>query len=462
MSHKSEKQAMTAWEEEVQRLATQLEQQRPLTQRAPRLFKQELRQKLLTQYDQPALSWQDWGNLWRFAGTAVTLIFLFVAAGWAWTTFSQQSTQTSTNSQQEGGGEVVEANHSPVPLPTSTPIFFGSVENMPVELGDNIWLTAVEYNDTSFLPNETLEVTLTWEAIGQPSTNYTAFINLLDTQGKSISQVNIPLGDTFNDGTSISKQFTFLIPNEQAVGNLGLQTGLYNPLTGAQIPQSSFWNTLDLGLIQVVTAVTQFAIVSRTNGNGLTLYNVPNEHTPSILTLEAGDVLIITHEPTVEHNGSVWQQVTTSTGQIGWVVTDFIQLLPQSEPTEVAAPEELQDTLEILSISPPVGTIITQTTRFEVNIAYNLETERKAEINVMFGPNDGSGVAMFYGFESVTQGAGELQITFELNPAIDMNISTPIDLILLANMGQYTSSGGTTFVSMSPQTSLDDAYHYQP
>ncbi len=95
-------------------------------------------------------------------------------------------------------------------------------------------------------------------------------------------------------------------------------------------------------------------------------------------------------------------------------------------------------------------------------LSYNLETEAEAEINVVLGPMEGGGIAMSYGFEPITQGSGELHITFEFNPAIDMNISTPTDLMLLANMGQYTTSGGTTFASASLQTSLDDAYQYQP
>lgn len=82
---------------------------------------------------------------------------------------------------------------------------------------------------------DALLITLTWQAMETTPVDYTAFIHLLDSSGKIITQIDRPPGgyptSDWRAGEIVTDQFLLEIPSDVNPGSYRLQTGFYDPVT---------------------------------------------------------------------------------------------------------------------------------------------------------------------------------------------------------------------------------------
>ncbi len=84
----------------------------------------------------------------------------------------------------------------------------------------------------------TLTVTLLWDAIGTPATDYTAFVHLRDADGKPVANVDrAPAGDRFpthfwHAGDRILSDYALPLPRALNPGNYDVWVGLYESNSG--------------------------------------------------------------------------------------------------------------------------------------------------------------------------------------------------------------------------------------
>jgi hypothetical protein len=90
-----------------------------------------------------------------------------------------------------------------------------------------------------------LQVVLGWQVLDRPSTDYTAFVHLLDARGEIIAQHDAPPAGADNPthlwvpGTSVRSSFPLQVPSGTEDGELRLRIGLYEPVSGTQLALAS-------------------------------------------------------------------------------------------------------------------------------------------------------------------------------------------------------------------------------
>lgn len=108
--------------------------------------------------------------------------------------------------------------------------------------GDAIELVGYDLPNVKFQRGEPLRLGLDWHAIKPTDKPYTAFVHLLDANGKVIGQVDAqPLnGDAPTDGWQPNEYlvdpYTFQIAPDALRGAASLEVGFYDPATGQRLP----------------------------------------------------------------------------------------------------------------------------------------------------------------------------------------------------------------------------------
>ncbi len=109
------------------------------------------------------------------------------------------------------------------------------------EFEDNINLWSVRISGTSIRPGEPMCVELAWMATQTPSTDYTVFVHLLDSNGDVVAQSDVWPGSGFAPTTSwtpaqaITDRHGLIVPVTTAPGAYRLTVGLYD-LEGTRLP----------------------------------------------------------------------------------------------------------------------------------------------------------------------------------------------------------------------------------
>ncbi|MBK7896990.1 MAG: SH3 domain-containing protein [Anaerolineaceae bacterium] len=119
-------------------------------------------------------------------------------------------------------------------------------------------------------------------------------------------------------------------------------------------------------------AVDSTAIISGTDGNGLTLRNNPDGQMLGIL--EEGALVFLLNEPLQESQGLFWQLVQTPDGQTGWVAADFLDYPVGYTPNQLWITKAIQ-----LPRSSSDEAIT-----LEVTVEYMLVTAEEAVLSLSF------------------------------------------------------------------------------
>lgn len=120
------------------------------------------------------------------------------------------------------------------PLPFTSGVSFGGV----------IELAGYALDPPSPKAGASLRVTLSWQAIGLPSSDETVFVHLVDATGKLAAQADAPPGmaaeptSTWEPGQVVTDIHTIPLPASLPAGAYRLQVGLYNLQTGVRLPAS--------------------------------------------------------------------------------------------------------------------------------------------------------------------------------------------------------------------------------
>jgi hypothetical protein len=122
---------------------------------------------------------------------------------------------------------------------------------MSVVLGEQIKLLGFDLangestNDESsprLFASSPFTLTLYWQAIAPPATDYTVFVHLRDDAEQTVTQADGPPAagryptSLWDTGEIIPAEFTMTLPPNLPPGTYQLAVGLYDPLTGARLP----------------------------------------------------------------------------------------------------------------------------------------------------------------------------------------------------------------------------------
>jgi hypothetical protein len=116
--------------------------------------------------------------------------------------------------------------------------------NISAKFEDNISLDSVSISDTAIRAGEPICVELTWTAGRTPSTDYTAFVHLLDANGQIVAQSDLSPGNGFAPTTAwqpaqaIVDRRGLIAPTSTAPGSYRVIAGLYDA-EGTRLPVRS-------------------------------------------------------------------------------------------------------------------------------------------------------------------------------------------------------------------------------
>jgi hypothetical protein len=118
---------------------------------------------------------------------------------------------------------------------------FSGIRPLGAQFEDHIelvgWNTRTDPDDPSLLL-----VDLGWRALGRPGTDYTTFVHLLDDRGQIVSQQDQPPGKLENPtslwvpGETVCTSFSLRMPPGAQMQDYTLRVGLYEPVSGRQLP----------------------------------------------------------------------------------------------------------------------------------------------------------------------------------------------------------------------------------
>ncbi len=101
------------------------------------------------------------------------------------------------------------------------------------EFGDVISVAGASVRDEAMRAGETITTTLLYEVLGQPATDYTAFVHLLDVNGKQVAGFDQPPAagrlptSLWRAGDMIATDFPIALPDDLPPATYTLVTGLY-------------------------------------------------------------------------------------------------------------------------------------------------------------------------------------------------------------------------------------------
>jgi hypothetical protein len=257
------------------KLAAELEKERYDRVGSPPAFKQELRQRLLAQYDhRPGLA-ERFGRALTTAG-AVTVLAALVFLFYAWVSQGTLSPSAGPAAQSEPTEaptasstplpvelEAVAGEASPAPLvPTVTPYF-----GLPLVLE-----RVVVAPDTP-RPGETINVTLFWRAWSDVAA-YNVFVQLSDEAGGLVAQSDAPLAVAGDGSGPVEQSHSLALARTAAPGRYWLTLGMIDPASGArqQIYSSvGTADTMSLGSVEVAAEGDRLWLISVSPEPGILL-----------------------------------------------------------------------------------------------------------------------------------------------------------------------------------------------
>jgi len=113
---------------------------------------------------------------------------------------------------------------------------------LDLRLGDGILLLGYDLTDPRPEGEETLHLTLYWQAQGPTDVAYTVFTHLLGPQGQVVAQRDSPpqSGEapttSWLPGEAIADEYWIPVPPELPPGPLRIEIGMYDPATGDRLP----------------------------------------------------------------------------------------------------------------------------------------------------------------------------------------------------------------------------------
>jgi hypothetical protein len=123
-------------------------------------------------------------------------------------------------------------------------------------LDDGIRFLGYTVDDAPLAPGDTRRVNLFWQATGQPSAAYAAFVQALGPDGAPVAGWEAPPGAAYptsqwTPGTLIRTQAALRFPAETPDGRYPLIAGLYNPADGRRLKTERGADQLSLGAVAV-------------------------------------------------------------------------------------------------------------------------------------------------------------------------------------------------------------------
>lgn len=417
--------------------------------------KTELKQQLLDQYDtsqpHPLMRW----NLWRFAGGVAAIVLLAAVVVNFWLAISQNGATVSG-----GGGEgqtAVSATDPTLPSddapqPTATPFALVSqtlphvLLDQPVTYEDSITLLDISASDPTVAADQPLQVQLRWEITGRPTTDYTVFVHLVDADGQLVAQADEPLGltSTFVRGVRPETLATLLLPTNLPPSAFQLVVGLYDSTTGQRLAQSSGEQELLVHeLVSEKYEITMYrAVVTGTDGNGLTLRETPQGQALGII--EDGAILTLIEEPQQRVNGLLWQKVVTVEGLTGWVASDFLAY-PASFPLDNAQDVISENAVWIIAATQAERSSAADPITLDVTLGVRLETAVTSTLKLHYAHPDWQaqtgGRAPIDGIaeQVVDQETTVVSFTAVLNPSEMETIVGTDQPVLVAQLGNVVN-----------------------
>jgi hypothetical protein len=109
-------------------------------------------------------------------------------------------------------------------------------------LGSTCALVGIDWSRRDLVPGSPLELTLVWRSLAKTETDYTVFVQLLDAQGRILSQVDAqPAAGTrptsgWLPGEYITDSYGLTVPTDAAPGLVEIIVGMYDPSSLRRLP----------------------------------------------------------------------------------------------------------------------------------------------------------------------------------------------------------------------------------
>jgi hypothetical protein len=128
-----------------------------------------------------------------------------------------------------------------------------------IAFGNSVQLKLLGYDPSTVppVPGDTLSLTLYWQAVAEMKTDYTVFVQLLNSAGQVIAQVDQqPLAGaaptmTWLPGEILADSYTLTLPADLPPGDYHLIAGLYNAVTGERLPSGAGQDFVELSPLTV-------------------------------------------------------------------------------------------------------------------------------------------------------------------------------------------------------------------
>jgi hypothetical protein len=172
-----------------------------------------------------------------------------------------EQAQVSVALVTAGGQVEAETTLAPIILETRPRQFEAPAIATAAEIafGNAAQLKLIGYNlpATGLSPGDTLPVTLFWQAVAEMQTDYTVFVQLLNSSGQVAAQIDAPPlagaapTTTWLPGEILTDAYSLTLPADLPPGNYHLITGLYNAVTAERLPITGGDNFVELSQITV-------------------------------------------------------------------------------------------------------------------------------------------------------------------------------------------------------------------
>jgi hypothetical protein len=135
----------------------------------------------------------------------------------------------------------------------------GELVPLDVRFGESITLRSATLSARTLRPGDALGVTLTWETERALSQRYKVFVQLLDSDGRLVTQHdaepgnNMSLTTTWKPGEPVTDLHGIVIPPTQRAGDYNLIVGLYDAANPQARLTTNAGDYADLGTINVTT-----------------------------------------------------------------------------------------------------------------------------------------------------------------------------------------------------------------
>jgi 4-amino-4-deoxy-L-arabinose transferase-like glycosyltransferase len=163
------------------------------------------------------------------------------APAWLSAGLYRLSTQEKLPASDGRGQPVIFPILTKIALDTPAPNLAGA-HPVNANLGGRVRLTSYDLAGGSIRPGQEMTVTLYWQVVAPPDTDYTVFIHLRDAADHTVAQADAPplqgfyrtsawqLGEILNDTHRLTP------PADLKPGMYRLYAGLYDPQTGQRLP----------------------------------------------------------------------------------------------------------------------------------------------------------------------------------------------------------------------------------